>query len=126
MVKIIRILRVTVLLTLLAMSLPRTLAQGGSPVFIRRYIPPQPEAPARQNIPEREPIPQGWIYAGEVVGALLGAFILFNAVRAWRASSVFERKYTFPPAEPAAVRFGGNRSGGLMGVIEPAKGQKNA
>ena len=124
--KTIPILRVAVLLAFLAISLPRGFAQGGTPVFVRRYIPPQPEAPARQNIPEREPIPQGWIYAIEAVGALLGAIVLFNAVRAWRASKVFERKYAFPSAEPAAVRFGGNCNGGLMAVIEPAKAEKNA
>jgi hypothetical protein len=125
-VKTIAILRVAVLGAFLAIGVVRGFAQGGTPVFVRRYIPPQPEAPARQSIPEREPIPQGWVYAGEAVGALLGAVVLFNAVRAWRASNVFERNYTFPSAEPAAVRFGGNRNGGHMAVIEPAKNEQNA
>ena len=119
------ILRLAFLLMFLAMSSPCGFAQGGTPVFQRRYIPPVPEAPARQQIPDREPIPQWLVIAGEVLVALVSIVILIAAIRVWRESNVFGRQYRFPPGEPAALRFGGTRSGGFMAVIEPAK-EKNA
>jgi hypothetical protein len=123
-VKGLLILRLAFVLMFLTISSPSGFAQGGTPVFRRRYIPPIPETPARQQVPEREPIPQGLIFAGEALVALVGAVILIAAIRAWRESNVFGRQYRFPLGEPAARRFGGTRSGGLMAVIEPAKGRK--
>ncbi len=107
-----------------SVSVPSSFAQGGTPVFKRRYIPPPGETPPSQNIIERKPIPQGWITAGEVVLALIGAVMLIGAARAWRESNFFGRQYRFPLGEPAARRFGGTRSGGLMAVIEPRKDKK--
>ena len=100
---------------------PCAFAQGGTPVFKRRYIPPPAETPARENIPEREPIPENWVNAMEAVLALGGLVILILAARAWRESNIFGRQYRFRADEPAARRLGGTRSGGFMAVIEPAK-----
>lgn len=125
MVKVILILRLAFLLMFLTISSPRIFAQGGTPVFQRRYLPPAPEPPAREQIPDSEPIPEGWIFAGEAVLALGAVVILIAAARAWRESNIFGRQYRFPASESAARRFGGTRSGGLMAVIEPAK-DKNA
>ncbi len=120
------ILRLALMLLLLGVSAPRAFAQGGTPVFERVYVPPQPPTPARGRIPESEPIPQGWIIAGEAAVALISAAVLFAAARAWRSSNLFDRKYRFPSGEPTALRFGGTRSGGFMATIEPAKSKKDA
>ena len=126
MTKAILILRLLFFLAVLAISPARSFAQGGTPIFEPRYAPPPPaETPVRGIIPER-PIPKGWIIAGEAVVALIFAVVLIAAIRAWRSSNIFGRKYQFPSGEPAALRFGGTRSGGLMAVIEPAKGRKEA
>jgi hypothetical protein len=125
-VKALLILRVAFLLAILAISVPRGFAQGGTPVFQRRYVPPPSETPVRGYEPESEPIPNGWIYAGEAVVVLLCAVVLIAAARAWRASNIFERQYRLPSGEPAARRFGGTRSGGFMAVIEPAKEREDA
>ena len=119
--KHIRLLRLAFLLMFFVISSPRAFAQGGTPVFERRYVPPPGETPPRQNIPERKPIPQSWIFAGECVLGVLSLVILIGAVRAWHESNVFGRQYRFRSNEPAARRFGATRSGGLMAVIEPAK-----
>jgi hypothetical protein len=63
---------------------------------------------------------------GAVALALIAAFLLYFAAKAWRASNIFGRKYRLPSPETAAVRFGGNRSGGLMATIEPAKDKMDA
>lgn len=125
LVKGTHLLRLAFLLALLAISLPHSFGQGGTPVFIRRYVPPPEEAPVRGSPPESEPIPQGWIIAGEALAAVIGVAMLIAATKAWRSSNIFERKYQFPSGEPAARRFGGNRSGGRMAVIEPAKSKED-
>jgi hypothetical protein len=120
------VLRLAFLLAILAISVPRGFAQGGTPVFMRRYIPPPSETPVRGYIPESEPIPQGWIYAGDAVAITIGVVLLIAAAKAWRASNLFGRQYRFPSGEPATRRFGGTRSGGFMAVIEPVKGKEDA
>ena len=120
------ILRLAVLLVFLAISLPCVFAQGGTPVFEHVYLPPAAETPARVRMPQSEPLPQGWVYAGGAAVTLIAAVVLVAATRAWRASNIFERKHRFPSGEPAALRFGGNRSGGFMAAIEPAKNEKDA
>jgi hypothetical protein len=126
LVKSILILRLGLMLVLLALSAPCAFAQGGTPVFQHVYVPPPAPTPARAHIPESEPIPQGWIIAGEAALALISAVVLIAATRAWRSSNLFDRKYRFPSGEPAALRFGGTRSGGFMATIEPAKNKKDA
>ena len=121
------ILRLSVLLVFWAISPTRSFAQGGTPTFEPRYAPPPPpETPELSRIPESKPLPRGLVIAGEAVVALMFAVALIAAVREWRASNVFGRKYRFPSAEPAALRFGGTRSGGFMAVVEPAKEKKEA
>ena len=126
MKKTILILRLLFLLAVLAISPGRSFAQGGTPIFQPRYAPPPPpEMPARGVIPE-QPIPKGLIIAVEAVVALIFAVVVIVAIRAWRSANIFGRKYRFPSGEPAALRFGGTRSGGFMAVIEPAKEKKDA
>ena len=120
------ILRLVFLLAILAIGSPRGFAQGGTPVFEKRYTPVEQEAPVRGYAPPSKPIPRGWLLAGDTLVTLICIVVLVAAARAWRASNIFERKYRFPFGEPAALRFGGKRSGGLMAVIEPAKEEKDA
>ena len=124
--KSIFILRLAILLAFLAIGLPRAFAQGGTPVFEHVYVPSPEETPARMHIPESEPIPQGWAIAGEAVVAIISVVVLIAASKAWHEANLFEWKYRFPSGEPAALRFGGNRSGGFMATIEPAKDEKDA
>ena len=75
----------------------------------------------RQYRPPSEPIPRGWIIAGAALAAFACSAVLYAATKAWRSANLFERKYRFPRGGDAALRFGGNRSGGLMAVIEPKR-----
>ena len=120
------ILRLAFMLMFLAVSAPRAFAQGGTPVFQRVYVPPPAPMQTRGRIPESEPIPQGWVIAGEATVTLIAAIGLIAAARAWRSSNLFDRKYRFPSGDPAALRFGGNRSGGFMAAVESSKNKKKA
>jgi hypothetical protein len=120
------ILRVCVLAACLVFHLPDAFAQGGSPTFINRNLPDVKATPIFWPQPS-EPIPPDWLVASGIVVIIVGGVLLYFASRAWRAANIFERKYRFPPSpEDPAVRFGGNRSGGLMATIEPAEKKKNA
>jgi hypothetical protein len=115
--------RIVLCLVSTAMSLAVTLsnvrAQGSGQLFNeRRYIPQTTATPTRARMPESEPIPRGWIVGGAAAALFLGAGLLLAAIKAWRSSNLFERKYHFPPAGPAALRFGGKRSGGLMAAVD--------
>jgi hypothetical protein len=43
--------------------------------------------------------------------------VLLFSIRAWRAGNLFDREYRFPPVASAAIRLGGNRSGGHMATL---------
>lgn len=118
-------LRVAVLAMFCAIHPPGVFAQGGRPVFQPRYVPPVSATPAHRA-PPSEPIPRGWIIGGAALVFLAGCGLLFAASKAWRAAHVFEGKCRFPIRTEAALRFGGNRSGGLMASIDPVKKKENA
>ncbi len=85
-------------------------------------MPPPTPTPARvaQAFTEEDEwkIPQSWYY-GAIAGAvLIGGLLLYGAFRAWRASNLFDRQYTFPRSERAALRLGATRSGGNMATID--------
>ena len=73
--------------------------------------PPQPSVVRSQTA---EPIPRSWIVGGMALGALVAGALLFFALRAWRMARIFGRQYRFPVPTHVAVRFGGERSGGLL------------
>jgi hypothetical protein len=120
MVKKFLILRLAILLACCAISWSSAFAQGGKPVFEPRYVPEATVTPVRRLEPT-EPIPRGWFIGGAIVALLAVGGLLYAATKAWRSSTLFGRKYYFPPAGSAALRFGGNRSGGFMAAIEPTK-----
>jgi hypothetical protein len=112
--------------TFFAMTSPSMFAQGGKPVFEQqRYVPQFTATPVRHEAPS-EPIPTGWIIAGAAVAVVTVSGLLYAAIKAWRSSSLFERKYHFPPAGSAALRLGGTRCGGFMAAIDPKKEKKEA
>ena len=119
MVKTSVTLRLVFFAASLAITLSNVSAQERAKVFNeRRNIPQAAAILMLARTPEPEPIPRGWIIGGAAAAFLLGTGLLIAAVKAWRSSNLFERKYHFPPAGPAALRFGGKRSGGLMVAIE--------
>ena len=119
MVKIYIALRLILIVLGFAITLPNVCAQGGTQLFDqRRYVPQTTATPSRARTPEPEPIPRGWVIAGVVTAVLAGLVLLFAAIKAWRSSNLFERKYHFPSAGPASLRFGGKHSGGLMAAID--------
>jgi hypothetical protein len=100
-------------------------AQGGSPTFQARYAPQISPTPARRLQPST-PLPR-WAKISIAVVFLAGSgVILYFSGKAWRAANIFESKYRFPRAREAALRFGGNRSGGFMAAIDPARSDQNA
>jgi hypothetical protein len=125
MVKISLTLRLCILAACFVIGSSSVFAQGGTPVFQPRYAPELKPTPLHYS-PPSEPIPRAWIVGGAAVVFLVGCVLVYAASRAWRSANIFERKYHFPPAGAAALRFGGNRGGGLMATIEPADEKKNA
>jgi hypothetical protein len=67
----------------------------------------------------KPPKPLSWMSKLGVAAAamLVSLIVLLFSVRAWRAGNLFDREYRFPPVASAAIRLGGNRSGGCMATI---------
>jgi len=125
MVTSFRNLRACVCAIFLLMNAASAFAQGGSPTFQPRYVPNISPTPARRLEPSK-PLPR-WAKIGIGLVVLAGSgVILYFSGKAWRAANIFESKYRFPRAREAALRFGGNRSGGFMAAIEPARSDQNA
>lgn len=114
------------LVSFAAITSPSAFAQGGKPKFDEsHYLPEDRPTPLRLEAPGK-PISRTWVIAGAGVGLLLAGAVLYLAVKAWRSSNVFERKYHFPSAGQAALRLGGKRSGGFMAASEPANKKESA
>ena len=109
--------RLCTLLACLVVTLSNSFAQHDTTSFAV----PEGTVPPRQYRPPSEPIPRGWIIAGVAIAVLAVAAGLYITLKAWRSANLFERKYRFPNAGNAALRFGGTRNGGLMAVIEPKR-----
>jgi hypothetical protein len=125
MVKIFRTLRACLCAACLLISVSSVSAQGGSPTFQPRYVPEISPTPPRRLEPSK-PLPR-WLKAGVGVVALaVSGVILYFSSKAWRTANIFESKYRFPRARDAALRFGGNRSGGAMAAIEPINPKESA
>lgn len=88
------------------------------PVFQNRPFGPLPApTPPRPSVVRPrtpEPIARGPIVAGTAFAMLAGGAVLFFAIRAWRISRLFGRQYLFRVRDKVPLRFGGERSGGLM------------
>lgn len=126
MVKMFFVLRLAALMTFCSLTLPSAFGQGGTPHFDDTHFVPQERGePLRLEAPSK-PIPRSWLISGAGVSLLLAGAVLYFAIKAWRSSNVFERKYHFPPAGQAALRFGGKRSGGFMAASESANEKRNA
>jgi hypothetical protein len=69
-------------------------------------------------VPHREPIPLAWKIAIALGVLAICSGLLLISMRVWRSSNLFDRQYRFPKASTAALRLGGNRSGGLMASIK--------
>jgi hypothetical protein len=123
MVKISRRLRLCTFLACVLMSASSAFAQGGSPTFQPRYVPDISPTPRHRPEP-KAPTPRVLILGGAAVAFLTAGALLYFAIKEWRAANIFERKYRFPRVRSAALRFGGNRSGGAMAAIEPANPKK--
>ena len=92
------------------------------PIFDPRplgVIPPPTPTPRRKFALDREekPIPRGWKIGGAVAAALAAVAVVYAAARAWRSANIFDRQYLFPISRDAAVRFGGEKSGGHMATV---------
>jgi hypothetical protein len=91
------------------------------PDFEDRPFGPVPEptpTPSPKFTPEPgPPLPREWKIGAGVLGALALAAFIYGCFRAWRSSNLFDRTYRFPPSGPAAVRFGGKKSGGLLATV---------
>ena len=123
MVKISRRLRLCTLLACILMTGSSAFAQGGSPTFQPRFVPDISPTPRHRPEP-KAPTPRVLIFAGAAVAFISAGVLLYFAIKAWRSANIFERKYRFPRVRSAALRFGGNRSGGAMAAIEPANPKK--
>lgn len=93
------------------------------PIFDPRplgVIPRPTPTPKRKFAVEQEerPIPRGWKIGGAVAGALAAMAVVYGAARAWRSANIFDRQYLFPVSGDAAVRFGGEKSGGHMATVQ--------
>ncbi|MDQ6655705.1 MAG: hypothetical protein M3Y80_07825 [Verrucomicrobiota bacterium] len=77
--------------------------------------PPEPSAPSHimEDI-ERKPIPRAWLIGGGIGTAIVVLLLVWGAARAARASNLFDQQYRFPAAARAALRFGGQKSGGHL------------
>ncbi len=96
---------------------------ASAPIFVPRPIgvipSPTPTPPRKSSLEEDEkPIPRGWIIGGLVAAAMLIAALFYGASRAWRSSNLFDRQYHFPVKKEAALRFGGQKSGGHMATVK--------
>jgi len=91
------------------------------PEFVERPFgpipPPTPTPSPKRIVEESKPIPRSWIITGIVVAVLATLALLYSGYRAWRSSNLFDRQYRFPKGPSAAVRFGGNKCGGLMATV---------
>ncbi len=77
--------------------------------------PPEPSAPSHiMEDLERKPIPLAWLIGGGIVTAIVVLLLIWGAARAARSSNLFDQQYRFPAAGAAALRFGGQKSGGHL------------
>ena len=61
-----------------------------------------------------EQLPRNVVIGIALFGAIVGAGLLFFGIRVWRMSRLFGRQYRFPVRAEVPLRFGGERSGGLV------------
>ena len=110
------LLLVTFVFAASAPALP--LPSPSPPVFQDRPFGPRPApTPPRPSVvrmQKREPLPRAWIIGGVALGSLACAGVLFFGIRVWRTSRLFGRQHLFPVRDKVALRFGGERAGGLM------------
>ncbi len=66
---------------------------------------------------EERPIPREYLIGGAIAAGVVLLGILYGAIRAWRTSNLFGRQYRFPTTRDAAVRLGGEKSGGHMATV---------
>jgi uncharacterized membrane protein YgcG len=88
-------------------------ASSGAAALMKRLqdVDARSEAPAKPSwTPTR-----GEKLLGAAGVVLAGLIFLAVALRVWRAANLFDHSYRFPvPTEPASLRFGGRRCGGLL------------
>ena len=88
------------------------------PVFVNRPFGPKPApTPPRKSVRRTdpaEPLPRKLIVGLGLFGAVVGGGLLFFGARVWRMSRLFGRQYRFPVRAEVPLRFGGERSGGLV------------
>ena len=66
----------------------------------------------------RRPIPMEWKIAALLVVVASSGIGLYFAIRAWRASNLFDRLYYFSPIPNAPLRLGATKSGGCLATIQ--------
>lgn len=75
-----------------------------------------------QPIAERKPGLMRWKIVALAGAAVVSLTLLAFAAPRWRSWNLFDRQYRFPRVEAAALRLGGNRSGGCMATMEFRRG----
>ncbi len=85
--------------------------------------PPQPAtaAPARPITEEGIRIPRRWLLVGGTLAGLMALYLLWHASRTWRRANLFDRSYRLPVPGTAALRLGGERSGGAMATVKSGR-----
>jgi energy-converting hydrogenase Eha subunit A len=70
------------------------------------------------TLPSRKPIPVQWKIAIVLAVVVIASGALWISIRVWGSANLFDRQYRFPAPGTAALRLGGNRSGGHSASIK--------